>query len=531
MISFCTNFILFFFTSSVRFTLLVRASKLDKLTDQHVRILERHGFGMATFGAASFKDKEESLENVPIWLKMFVAEVLKFIEVERKTLPIQLISNEVSKKARTPEDKKDKEISYLGADLEGRMHMEQRIQTLTQTLSLVGRVLSIHRLATQNFKLEPPLSALCDQEVIDQIWKNPDSVVRELISKFESDSNVSRQLLEKIKSIIKRFDFLCHSFDTAHDARRGRKYMNRGLLDIRRVMLYFSQESSIRDKFEAASDLLLCYAHTKHFFAINQYQAFESTPIEVYARELGNNVPRAKVEQVRKKRTFKSSVHIFEQVSESSSDCYEPEEAVASVSRNYSGDYALTQLLYWFNGGIGTKPGLPGMMGAVLLPSIASWWNKKSSNVVNYSNTIRPKLMEWLKTQHLRKEAWPTELEQFFTRKNIMVGSPALDSVLSGNEVNINNIIFEIENKTCKKTAEEEETFDWFGCICGVSHPPPTEAFWIMCDFCECWYNVSCQCVGCNEVEAKSLSQWKCWACKLPCRSIKEDKEPEEKTA
>ena len=133
MISFCTNFILFFFTSSVRFTLLVRASKLDKLTDQHVRILERHGFGMATFGAASFKDKEESLENVPIWLKMFVAEVLKFIEVERKTLPIQLISNEVSKKARTPEDKKDKEISYLGADLEGRMHMEQRIQTLTQT--------------------------------------------------------------------------------------------------------------------------------------------------------------------------------------------------------------------------------------------------------------------------------------------------------------------------------------------------------------------------------------------------------------
>jgi hypothetical protein len=43
---------------------------------------------------------------------------------------------------------------------------------------------------------------------------------------------------------------------------------------------------------EATADLLLMYAHTTTFFRLKPFHQFDSTPIEVYARELGNEVPR-----------------------------------------------------------------------------------------------------------------------------------------------------------------------------------------------------------------------------------------------
>jgi hypothetical protein len=74
-------------------------------------------------------------------------------------------------------------------------------------------------------------------------------------------------------------------------------------------------------------------------------------------------------------------------------------------------------------------------------------------------------------------------------------------------------------NKTSnKKKSSEESTssdsdrpnddgYPWFGCVCGNCH----ETFWIQCDTCNAWYNVSHQCLGNTNAEA----DWKCHDCCL----------------
>jgi hypothetical protein len=53
----------------------------------------------------------------------------------------------------------------------------------------------------------------------------------------------------------------------------------------------------------------------------------------------------------------------------------------------------------------------------------------------------------------------------------------------------------------------------WMGCACGSVHESDVPVFWIQCDHCESWYNVSPICVGFDEKEAVSLPSWTCWGC------------------
>jgi hypothetical protein len=53
----------------------------------------------------------------------------------------------------------------------------------------------------------------------------------------------------------------------------------------------------------------------------------------------------------------------------------------------------------------------------------------------------------------------------------------------------------------------------WLSCICGKTHPSPIHVFWIQCDGCKSWYNVSPKCTGFDQDQAKSLERWHCPAC------------------
>ena len=55
----------------------------------------------------------------------------------------------------------------------------------------------------------------------------------------------------------------------------------------------------------------------------------------------------------------------------------------------------------------------------------------------------------------------------------------------------------------------------WMGCVCGETHPEPIVVFWIQCDFCRAWYNVSEKCVGFDEIRAKTVKEWTCQSCKI----------------
>lgn len=53
----------------------------------------------------------------------------------------------------------------------------------------------------------------------------------------------------------------------------------------------------------------------------------------------------------------------------------------------------------------------------------------------------------------------------------------------------------------------------WMGCVCGVVHDKTVPVFWIQCDYCQSWYNVSPQCVSFDENDAQDLPSWTCWGC------------------
>ena len=78
----------------------------------------------------------------------------------------------------------------------------------------------------------------------------------------------------------------------------------------------------------------------------------------------------------------------------------------------------------------------------------------------------------------------------------------------------------------CTETWSDDEN-PWLGCICGKTHRKPTAVFWIQCDDCQAWYNVSPKCVGFDEDEAENKNVWRCNAC---APSDQEDNKNYEKT-
>ncbi|KAL3795778.1 hypothetical protein ACHAW5_007691 [Stephanodiscus triporus] len=81
-------------------------------------LLLKHGFNTAAFGAVSFnhhvnsvdpQSTPDSIENVPIWLRTFVADCLRYIEYERRALPVALLCNQMERL----EKKKGKSKSSL----------------------------------------------------------------------------------------------------------------------------------------------------------------------------------------------------------------------------------------------------------------------------------------------------------------------------------------------------------------------------------------------------------------------------------
>lgn len=73
----------------------------------------------------------------------------------------------------------------------------------------------------------------------------------------------------------------------------------------------------------------------------------------------------------------------------------------------------------------------------------------------------------------------------------------------------------ESEDEESKDWEEDENA--WLGCVCGEIHSGSrNNIFWIQCEECESWYDVSNNCVGFTQVEAGSIDMWRCWACPPP---------------
>lgn len=272
-----------------------------------------------------------------------------------------------------------------------------------------------------------------------------------------------------------------------------------------------------RFKMEKAADLLLMYRRTSTFFQLVPYESLQSTPIEVYAREVGNSVPRSIID---KKENYEmlSEPHLQYSKAVDMGDendtkvkalkeprrtgLCEPEDIISEVVVDYRGDYVLSQLLQWYNAGIDQKPGLPDILGCALLPSMEGCWTidpTKGSNSARirtkYQSNIRPKLVEWFKDPLKRGNSWTDELRRCFANKDdkiiedssnvwLPIGSPVLDFLVTGDDYNLMDVLSELGTDS---TTVESNRSD--GLLSSVDHGRPAQAVsnWVQCE------NAACQ--------------------------------------
>jgi hypothetical protein len=283
------------------------------------------------------------------------------------------------------------------------------------------------------------------------------------------------------------------------------------------------QNYNKRFKLEKAADLLLMYMRTSTFFRLVPYEHLQSTPIEVYAREIGNKVPRSCMDEKKNPDTFsecagRTSELIGSTKHDDSSGgdnkvkppkkakatgfC-KPEDIISEVFVDYQGDYVLSQLLQWYNAGIDQKPGLPDILGCALLPSMSGCWTIDSTRVSNsataittsYHSLLRPRLVEWLKDPYKRGNPWPDELRRGFVDKDddklienaskiwLPIGSPILDFLVTGDDFNIVDLLQQLGTNS---TTTENDVSD--GLLSSIDHGRPAQAVsnWVQCENPEC---------------------------------------------
>ena len=251
---------------------------------------------------------------------------------------------------------------------------------------------------------------------------------------------------------------------------------------------------------QAAADVILFYAHTSTFFLLQPYTVLQSTPIEVYARELGNAVPKSAIDNSVKE----ASVAINQRIkhSEPNKLCA-PDDIIADVTVLYQGEYVLSQLLQWYNAGIGQEPGLPDLLGCSILPRIPDCWSSeqfrktttKSERKTVYETKVRRKLVEWMQDPFRRGSSWPPEIVKAFAGREIMsigknpgelfvpFGSPIIDFLVTGDESNITNILSILDRDNKIKQSEKSD-----GLLSSVDKGRPAQAVstWVQCENPEC---------------------------------------------
>ncbi|KAL7554514.1 hypothetical protein ACHAWF_017971 [Thalassiosira exigua] len=284
---------------------------------------------------------------------------------------------------------------------------------------------------------------------------------------------------------------------------------------------------------EATADMLLMHASTNTFFLLEPFRQFDSTPIEVYARELGNQVPSHfalsqgsagpspdavdsdndvqmdKSDQNESMGRSRRATKKTEAPKEPTAQLCSPEDVIDKVTVEYSGEYVLSQLLQWVNGGIGQKKGLPGFYGCVMLPPIAGCWEEIKCNEVKlpeytkwnrktateYDAKIRPRLAKWMGDRYQRGSPWDKDVAKYFCPQGtsapdptLPMGSPVIDYLVTGIDDNMRHCQLTLSG--CADTIERQRSAlsasDRLQSTVDEGMPAQAVANWVQCENPEC---------------------------------------------
>jgi len=93
---------------ATRFASLVKGSMKQIMSQDDEQVLKNHGFLTAAFGAIGVNRHGDrlvdSLDMIPVWLRTYVADTLRYIEYERRALPISLICDHLSSAKESDDD-------------------------------------------------------------------------------------------------------------------------------------------------------------------------------------------------------------------------------------------------------------------------------------------------------------------------------------------------------------------------------------------------------------------------------------------
>ena len=335
-----------------RYASLLKSCSLKPCSKQDMDALDRHGIRSVALSASSKP-----------WMKKYSADILRFLEFERKALPCCLMRSVNGKKSA---------YTFSTADLDARSVMEQRLQSLVCCFSMIQRSIDQQPLENQEV---PPLAVMKTSEVLDTIWgylqrvpclveenvkvKTPEikkkdrNVPTVVVAEVEASAITPMNIddnKENVSSagagaeVVTKADVnvLEISLETAQtDYVEKVKRLKRAIVDLRAMVIPTQKPTSLTGmralsiklrtillqiedlstpiaRLGLLADILVLWAYTTNFSKVHKYTEISSEPIPVVARDLGMCVPRSKIYNPTSKRLQGSKTSELSLISEMS---------------------------------------------------------------------------------------------------------------------------------------------------------------------------------------------------------------------
>eukprot|EP01038_Epipyxis_sp_PR26KG_P004388 gene4388-6204_t len=270
-----------------RFSALLRNCSNRPLRPDDEDVLNRHGMGNAALG-----------KNPPLWMKKYAVENLKLIEYERKALPCALMrAKDVNGSTSI--------YTFSSADMDARSVMEQRIQSLVCSFSMIQQILQQQTSKSSSFPLVAYTSNEAISKVYEKLYRIPDLLNQYLIDTdeevdFDNLKKGSPGNTKKLKAIAVRKTAVQTVIQKIlslleEDRPKGLNTLRELLLKIRLILIEIECYSVKKARINQLNDILVLWAYTQNFCYAQEYDSIESGPITVPARDLGTNILRNKI--------------------------------------------------------------------------------------------------------------------------------------------------------------------------------------------------------------------------------------------
>ncbi|KAL2644717.1 hypothetical protein R1flu_012304 [Riccia fluitans] len=354
-----------------RHRLLLSSCASSAVTDQEMEEMRQAGLGSC------------ALSGLPQWAVKYTASLVRFMNFEKKHLPVELLKD--------PEHKRmlgifegASEVEFTDITTEGVYN--QRLQNLTITLDKVRHILMV--LYQEPSLAPPPVRRLDPREMVQWIWKNENSVVSELVQSLAP--HVKSEALTEFKAAV------------------GRNSPNDSGCNLHNALVWLRDAlrrlpASCNARHDAAADLIHLYAYTKNFFVLEDYDIVTSSPVLITPLDLGTKPSMTEDTQWKKV---------------------------------YGKDYAWGQLINWYKQNV-ADPGSSlskSARGCLVLPDVSSCYSKTPQHDLHrgYGPKVREKMIFHM--EHKPQQKWPKSKvwSQFwsFNNERGLFGSPMLDAVI-----------------------------------------------------------------------------------------------------